>query len=141
MKDMVLLIDSNVFLDVFLNRIDFLADSKKVIDYCMCLKKKCFIAAHSITNMYYIMRKEMNDELRRKILLSLFTYFNISSIDAPKLISALNRDDFRDFEDCLQNECAIEEQVDCIITRNKKDFEGANVSVYTPTEFAALMKL
>ncbi|MBQ0166728.1 MAG: PIN domain-containing protein [Treponema sp.] len=141
MKDMVLLIDTNVIMDVICEREEFIDDSKKVFDLCSSRKATGILAAHSIPNMFYILRKGYTDEQRREMLLSLFTYFNISFIDAPKLISALNRDDFRDFEDCLQNECAIEEQANCIITRNKKDFSGANVSVYTPTEFAALMKL
>lgn len=141
MKDMVLLIDTNIIMDVICEREEFYDASKKVFDLCASQKVTGILAAHSIPNMFYILRKGYTDEQRREMLLSLFTYFNISSIDAPKLIAALNRNDFRDFEDCLQNECAIEEQADCIITRNKKDFAGANVNVYTPSEFAKMMEL
>lgn len=135
MKNITPLIDSNIFLDVFLCRVDFMEESSKILDYCINLEKKCLISAHSITNMYYIMRKEIKDDLRRELLLSLFDFFEIVSIDEQKLRSALVRRDFMDFEDCLQNECAVESKADCIITRNKKDFEGSDVKVYTPKEF------
>mgnify|MGYP003289192902 CR=1 FL=1 len=135
MKNITPLIDSNILLDVFLFRVDFMEESSKVLDYCMSLNNRCLISAHSITNMYYIMRKEIKDDLRREMLLSLFDFFEIVSVDEQKLRSALLRSDFADFEDCLQNECAVEEKADCIITRNKKDFEGADVKVYTPGEF------
>lgn len=135
MKNMVLLIDTNILIDVLCEREEFLDDSKKVFDLCYSGKIKGVIAAHSITNIFYILRKGYTDEQRRNLLLSLFTYFGVSSIDEQKLRSALIRSDFADFEDCLQNECAVEEKADCIITRNKKDFENADVKVYTPGEF------
>jgi len=43
----------------------------------------------------------------------------------------------QNFEDGLQYQCALEESVDCIITRNKKDFFGSKIPVYTPDEFLA----
>ena len=82
----------------------------------------------------------LKNGLRRKILLLLFDFFEIVSVDEHKLRSALLRSDFKDFEDCLQNECAVEEKADCIITRNKKDFENADVKVYTPKEFIEMME-
>lgn len=135
MKNMALLIDTNILIDVLCEREEFFDDSKKVFDLCSSGKITGIIAAHSITNILYILRKGYTDAQRRNLLLSLFSYFTISSVDEQKLRSALLRSDFKDFEDCLQNECAVEEKADCIITRNKKDFEGADVKVYTPGEF------
>ena len=74
MKNITPLIDSNVFLDVFLFRVDFMEESSKVLDYCMNLNSRCLVSAHSVTNMYYIMRKEIKDDLCREILLSLFDF-------------------------------------------------------------------
>lgn len=140
MKNMALLIDTNILIDVLCEREEFYLESKKVFDLCCSRKTKGIIAAHSITNIFYILRKGYTDEQRRNLLLSLFKYFNISSVDEQKLRSALIRSDFKDFEDCLQNECAVEEKADCIITRNKKDFENADVKVYTPKEFIKMME-
>ena len=42
-------------------------------------------------------------------------------------------------EDSVQYHCAIENNTDCIITRNKKDYSKSKIPVYTPTEFIAII--
>lgn len=135
MKDLVLLIDTNILMDVLCEREEFLEYSKKVFELCRTHQFRGIIAAHSITNMFYILRKGYSDDQRRSMILSLFDFFEVSSVNAEKLMSALNRNDFTDFEDCLQNECAVKENADCIITRNKKNFAASEIPVYTPHEF------
>ena len=58
--------------------------------------------------------------------------FTVVGIDAEKLTSALQNDDFTDFEDCLQVECAKDFEADYIVTRNIKDFHGSTVHVIEP---------
>ena len=43
----------------------------------------------------------------------------------------------KDFEDALQYFSAKEARVDCIITRNKKDFNFSDIPVLEPIEFIA----
>ena len=45
------------------------------------------------------------------------------------------RNDFPDFEDCLQDECAAQNHADYIITRNTGDFSNSNVPAITPSDF------
>ena len=45
------------------------------------------------------------------------------------------RNDFPDFEDCLQDECAAQSHADYIITRNTDDFSNSNVPAITPSDF------
>ena len=52
-----------------------------------------------------------------------------------RVFSAARNNSFDDFEDSMQNESAAFAGVDYIITRNKKDFEKAVISVVTPDEF------
>ena len=42
---------------------------------------------------------------------------------------------WKDYEDATQHRSAIEEQADCIVTRNKKDFKASIILVLTPEEF------
>ena len=42
--------------------------------------------------------------------------------------------DFNDFEDAIQYFTAIENNMDCIITRNVNDYKKSIIPVYTPTE-------
>ena len=48
---------------------------------------------------------------------------------------ALERNDFPDFEDCLQDECATQNHADYIITRNIDDFSSSNIPAITPLDF------
>lgn len=132
---MVVLIDTNVILDVLLKRLPYYEKSLRVWELSLKHQIKGVLAAHGITNLWYILRKEFNDFDRRKLVSALFDTFEISSLTKDKLISAINRSDFKDFEDCLQDECAIHAKADCIVTRNVKDFVNAKTPVLTPEEF------
>ena len=135
MKNITVLIDTNIFIDVLQDRIPFTDNSQAVIGLVTQKKVKGAVAAHSITNLWYILRKTHSDEERRNYLLSLFELFDVVSIDKNRLVAALEKSDFKDFEDCLQDECACAINADYIITRNAKDFESSMVKVLTPEEF------
>ena len=135
MKNIIVLIDTNIFIDVLQDRIPFTDNSQAVIGLVTQKKIKGAVAAHSITNLWYILRKTHSDEERRNYLLSLFELFDVVSIDKNRLVAALEKSDFKDFEDCLQDECACAINADYIITRNANDFESSMVKALTPEEF------
>ena len=132
---MQILIDTNILMDYFLSREPDCETSRAVINLCTQKKIEGHLAAHTITNLFYILRRDFTLEARRVILADLFRYFEIESIDAKKLLSALLQDDFKDFEDCLQDECAAAVGADYIVTRNVKDFEGGKIPAVTPEDF------
>ena len=101
---MRILLDTNIIMDFIVKREEFSDDAEKVINLCIENNIPCCIAAHTIPNLYYIFRKFLTVQQRRDILLELCEIFNVVGIDSYKLISALQRDDFTDFEDCLQVE-------------------------------------
>lgn len=135
MKNITVLIDTNIFIDVLQDRIPFTDNSQAVIGLVTQKKIKGAVAAHSITNLWYILRKTHSDEERRNYILSLFEIFDVISIDKNRLVAALENSNFKDFEDCLQDECACAINADYIITRNAKDFESSMVKALTPEEF------
>ena len=135
MKNITVLIDTNIFIDVLQDRIPFTDNSQAVIGLVTQKQIKGAVAAHSITNLWYILRKTHSDEERRNYLLSLFELFDVVSMDKNRLVAALEKSDFKDFEVCLQDECACAINADYIITRNAKDFESSMVKALTPEEF------
>ena len=135
-----ILIDTNVLLDYLLEREPFFEDAKKVILSCTEGNTKGCIAAHSISNMFFILRKDYTAKERREILSSLCTIFDVEGIDKAKLLSGLANEDFSDFEDCLQDRCAENVAANYIITRNTKDFETSIVSAITPEEWLKKFK-
>ena len=62
LKNMVLLIDTNVILDVLANRTDFVKDSSMVWKLCETDRAKGYVSALTIANVVYILRKELDPE-------------------------------------------------------------------------------
>ena len=133
-----ILIDTNVLLDYLLEREPFFDDAKKVILSCTEGNIKGCIAAHSISNMFFILRKDYTAKERREILLNLCTIFNIEGIDKAKLLSGLANEDFSDFEDCLQMECAKIYGAEYIVTRNVADYSTSEIKAILPSEYLGL---
>lgn len=137
---MVVLIDTNVLLDVVVLREPYWENSIKVVQYCALKTVQGYIAAHSISNMYYILRKIFSDEERRRLILNYMRFLTVAGIEHGQMVEALNRGSFKDFEDCLQDECAKEIGADYIITRNIKDFAYSEVPAITLERFLEIME-
>ena len=133
-----ILIDTNVLLDYLLEREPFFEDAKKVILSCTEGNTKGCIAAHSISNMFFILRKDYTAKERREILSSLCTIFDVEGIDKAKLLSGLANEEFSDFEDCLQMECAKSYGADYIVTRNVSDYSVSDIKAILPSEYLGL---
>jgi len=138
MKNMALLIDINVLLDWILLRQPFHENATKIIKMCMDGKAIGFIAAHTVLNVLYILRKDFNASKRQRLGRFLCTKFEVIGINGVTMLEALDFPDFRDLEDNLQMQCAIEENVDYIITRDIKDFQNSKVKALLPEEFLAI---
>lgn len=133
-----ILIDTNVLLDYLLEREPYFEDAKKVVVSCVDGKIKGCIAAHSIPNMFFILRKDYSAKERREVLSNLCLIFDVEGIDKTKLLSGLANEDFTDFEDCLQMECAKSYGADYIVTRNVTDYVKSEVKAIEPLNYLKL---
>ena len=139
---MRVLFDTNVIMDFIIKREPFSDNAEKAIGLCLGNEDiQASIAAHTIPNLFYILRKYLTTEQRRDILLEICRMFSVVGIDADKLVTALHNDEFSDFEDCLQVECAKHFIADYIVTRNTKDFSGSVVPVIEPSDFVDMLTL
>ena len=78
-----------------------------------------------------------SDAETRRILGKLFTLFHLldtTSLDCRKAISS----EIGDYEDAIMVETAIRSEMDCIVTRNVKDYAKSSIKVHEPS---ALIKL
>lgn len=130
-----ILIDTNVLIDYLLEREPFFEDAKEIIQSCADGKVKGCIAAHSIPNMFFILRKDYSAKERRDILSNLCSIFDVEGIDKAKLLAGLSNEDFSDFEDCLQMECAKSYGADYIVTRNVSDYVTSEVKAIEPKDY------
>ena len=133
-----ILIDTNVLLDYLVEREPFYEDAKNVVLTCTEEKSRGCIAAHSIPNMYFILRKEFSSEERRQLLSNLCEIFDVEGIDKDKLLAGLENENFSDFEDCLQMECAKNYGAEYIVTRNISDFSSSDIKAILPSEYLKL---
>lgn len=129
---MVILVDTNIIIDVLANREPYADDAKSIMEKCATGKITGILAAHSIPNLFYILRKNFNQVERRFLLKNLCEIFQISTLNKKKIVAALENDAFLDFEDGLQEECAVETMADYIVTRNPADFKHSRIKVILP---------
>jgi predicted nucleic acid-binding protein len=94
-----------------------------------------YIAAHSFTNTFYILRHAFSAKQRRKLLLGLCMLFGVVEVNEEKILAAIHEEDFADFEDCLQAECAKSIGAKYVVTRNVKDYASTEVAAITPEAF------
>ena len=132
---MKILIDTNVLLDFIIGREPFYENADKVISLCVDKKIEGYIAAHSITNLFYIMRKYFSNSESREIIINLLEFLDVIQIDKNKLIMSLKDDSFKDFEDRLQVECAKSLKIDYLVTRDLSDYANSEIDCYTPDIF------
>lgn len=132
---MKVFIDTNVIVDALTKREPFYEDSLSVIKTCDMGQNEGVLAAHTLTNIYYLMRKDYTEDARRDVLMDLTEMFTIIGVEKEKLQAALKNKSFSDFEDGVQYECAIFYDVDVIVTRDVKHFENSKLKVMTPHDF------
>lgn len=135
------LIDTNVLLDYLLEREPFFENAKQVIISCVDGDTKGCIAAHSISNMFFILRKDFTVKERREVLTNLCSIFAVEGIDKQKLLLGLANEEFSDFEDCLQMECAKAYEAEYIVTRNVSDYITSEIKAIEPEEYLKLQNI
>jgi hypothetical protein len=96
-----------------------------------------FTAAHSITTLFYLLRRESGSAQAREILMDLLRVLEVVAVDQDRIFQALAMD-WEDFEDAVQASCAAKAEVDYLLTRDREDFRGSQVPVLSPAEFMAL---
>lgn len=132
-----ILIDTNIVIDLLSKREKFYDEAADL--FSRADKKELELAISSLTfaNTNYILSKLKSAKEAREILRKFKVLVELLSLDDKITELALSDDNFQDFEDGLQYYSAIENQIDIIITRNKKDFKNSKIPVLTAKEFLA----
>ena len=136
---MKVLIDTNIMIDALTNRDGRSGFSATVIDLCAKQVIDGYVALHSISNMYYILRKQYSDAERRTILKRYNEILKVAEVGNDVVDTAINNTAISDYEDALQYACAETVGADYIVTRNIKDYEKANIKAISPEELLKLM--
>ena len=131
-------IDTDVILDLLEQRKDFLEDATSLFALVEERKIAAFVSPLIIANLYYILRKKTDHARAHELLHRLRLLVRILPVTEKTIDLALTSA-FSDFEDAIQYYAALEHAIDCIITRNKRDFKKSEIPVYTPSEFLQML--
>lgn len=130
---MKVLIDTNIVLDLLLEREPFVESAIALFEQIEYGKLIGYIAATTITNIFYIIRKTEGREVALAATGRLLIGLQFCAVDRQTVETAL-RLNLKDFEDSVQLACATLAQLDGIVTRDRKDFAGSPLPTYSPTE-------
>jgi len=108
------------------------------MDLCSQGKFDGYIAFHSLSIIWYSLR--IPDEGKRMWLKDICRVLTVAGASHEQVLDAIENVRFKDFEDCLQDECAKMVNADCLVTCNLKDFTEAKTRVYSPDDFVALLE-
>ena len=136
---MKVLIDTNIMIDALTNRDGRSGFSATVIDLCAKQVIDGYVALHSISNMYYILRKQYSDAERRTILKRYNEILKVAEVGNDVVDTAINNTAISDYEDALQYACAETVGADYIVTRNIKDYGKAEIRAISPEELLKLL--
>jgi predicted nucleic acid-binding protein len=128
-----ILIDTNVVLDLLLEREPFVETAIALFEQIEQGNLEGAIAATTITNIFYIIRKAEGREVALDAINRLLIGLQFCAVDRQTVETALSLG-LKDFEDSVQLACATLNQLDAIVTRDRKDFIGSNLPIYSPAE-------
>ena len=134
-------LDTNIIVDLIADRKPFSKYSIEIFKKAEEKKIKLFTSSHSIATTHYLLKKYLEEKILRDVLYNLLDYVTVIAVDTDVLKKGL-RSKHRDFEDSIQILCASTiEKIDCIVTRNTKDFRDSEILVLTPDELCLRWQL
>ncbi|SFL17608.1 Predicted nucleic acid-binding protein, contains PIN domain [Porphyromonadaceae bacterium KH3CP3RA] len=129
-----LLIDTNIVVDLLSKRENFYQEAQELFTLADENDVKLFISALTFANTHYLLSRHLNENEARKVMIKFKLLVKVLPLE-DKILELALASDFRDFEDAIQYHTALENKLNIIITRNKKDFKTSRIPVLTAKEF------
>jgi predicted nucleic acid-binding protein len=138
MKNMNLMIDANILIDVLAAREPFVHDSSLIWKMCETGIATGHVSLLTFANITYVMRKQLDpgcieDLFNKLALIFSFEALTIRDVKTGALL------EWTDFEDAIQFATASRIRADYIVTRNTKDYINSTIPAVTPTELIMLV--
>ena len=129
-----ILVDLNILLDVLQKREPFYETSAGILAAIETGLVQGFVAAHSITTLFYLVQKDRSSAEARALITNLLQIVKVAPVNQGTIEQALNLDS-RDFEDAVQMISALQCKAGYLVTRNVKDYQPALLPVVQPVDF------
>lgn len=135
---MKLLLDTNIVLDVLMDRMPFSDAATELFSMVENGAIIGYLCGTTITTTYYLVSKTLNVVQAVEEIKKLVTLFEVAPVNRHVIDSAISAK-FNDFEDAVIHEAACYVGVDAIVTRNQKDFTASKIPVYSSIEMIKLL--
>lgn len=130
----MILLDTNVVLDVVQKREPHYDASAAVLERVIRREESAVLAVHAVTTIHYIVARYQDGATADRVVDWLLRYLKIAAIGHGEIVRARALG-WRDFEDALVAAIAEAAHCDLIVTRNVKDFAGSLIPAVTPEEY------
>ena len=134
-------IDTNIILDYLCDRANDIHAYEMLVEAALENKITLVIAAHSLTNIFYITRKEYPAAERLLIIKSICGICKTQPVSGEIIEKAIDSGYASDLEDALQIQCALESDCDYFVTRDQDLFAGCPVRTILPHELIRELSL
>lgn len=137
-------LDINIVMEFLTQRTHYVAVRKIMRAAQLGLLEVC-ISTISLSTIAYLLglRLKQNNvhepekrNVVRRLLIELEKYIQIVDISHDQTAIALKDENFKDIEDSFQYYCSLENDCDCIVTINLKDFPACDtIIICSPEDF------
>ena len=135
----MILIDTNVLLDIILNRADHVEDAVALFDRLRSDLVSGFVAWHSLSTVYYIAGRDVGETVAREFIQEVVKVLDVALIEQDSIQIALELP-MDDFEDSMQVAAALACGAEYIVTRDQNDFDQSPVPAIEPLDALALLR-
>ena len=136
---MRVLLDTNVVLDVLLQREPHVAVSAAVLGVVESGVVTGLIGATTVTTIHYLLEKALGARRARRHVETLLSLCEVAPVTEEVLREALALG-FADYEDAVLHEAARHAKAQGIVTRDQQGFKRSELPVYTPDELLATLR-
>ena len=137
---MKLLVDTNVFLDVVLERKSLMRESAAVLDAIEDGRAEGYVSSHAVTTIHYIVARANGGAAAVTAISDILDLCEVVAVNEADFRRALALG-LKDFEDAVQVAAALHAGADYLVSRNEKDFKNSPIDVRSPSTIAVLLSV
>lgn len=135
---MKFLIDTNIVLDLMLDRMPYSDDAAQLFDQAERGNISAVLCGTTVTTIFYIAAKTIGTRKAKQAVGGLLSLCEVAPVSRAVLDAAIVSD-FQDFEDAVLAVAGRIANVDAIVSRNPKDFRKAGLPVYNESQAVELL--
>jgi len=134
-----IIVDTNIVIDALTSREPWNKSAEKLFLLGANHIVDMYITANSATDIYYIIRKHLqNNQTAKQIMSKLFSLVGILDVTGMDCVEAV-ASPITDYEDAVLEKIAARENMEYIVTRNIRDYQKSVVKAILPDDFLRII--